>query len=103
MYKGMYRNCTVLNTNVQRMYRNSVMDLFKNGPNHVIGLGGPLRAATYGENARYHHIWWYLARFELTVLDGLNRAPTTPDRKEIQKKYPKSKDFFKCLSPRDAL
>ena len=54
MYKGMYRNCTVLNTNVQRMYRNSMMDLFKNGPNHVIGLGGALRAATYGESARYH-------------------------------------------------
>ena len=52
---GMYRNCTVLNTNVQRMYRNSMMDLFKNGPNHVIGLGGGgLRAATYGESARYH-------------------------------------------------
>ena len=41
MYKRMYRNCTVLDTNVQLMYRNSVMDLFKNGPNHVTGLGGP--------------------------------------------------------------
>ena len=40
MYKEMYRNCAVLDKNVQRMYRNSVMDLFKNGPNHVIGLGG---------------------------------------------------------------
>ena len=45
MYKGMYKNCTVLDTNVQRMYRNSVMGLFKNGPNHVVGLGGGPTAA----------------------------------------------------------
>ena len=44
MYKEMYRNCAVLDTSVQRMYRNSVMVLFKNGPNHVIGLGGALTA-----------------------------------------------------------
>ena len=54
-------------TNVQEFYdgfvqkRSKPRDRFR----------GALRAATYGENARYHHIWWYLARFELTVLDGL--------------------------------
>ena len=52
MYKGMYRNCTVLDTNVQRMYRNSVMDLIKNGPNHAIGLGGAPLAISKAESVR---------------------------------------------------
>ena len=52
MYKEMYRNCAVLDKNVQRMYRNSVMDLVKNGPNHVIGLGGGPLAISKAESVR---------------------------------------------------
>ena len=52
MYKEMYRNCAVLDKNVQRMYRNFVMDLVKNGPNHVIGLGGAPLAISKAESVR---------------------------------------------------
>ena len=54
------------------------MDLVKNGPNHVIGLGGAPLAISKAESVKNNRIRLFLTLFELTVLNGL--MPTHRER-----------------------
>ena len=76
MYEKMYKKCTifctVLDTNVQRMYRNYVQKRSKPTDRFRGGYFGRVAA----ESVKYIAIAMYLTRFELTVLNGLREFRT---------------------------